>query len=132
MWKVFLMGSLVWMTTSYCLLRNPFSDEKIKEVAICMGPLKAPKPDGLYQIFFQNNWDVVRPSVGDTMRCFSEPNLINDINGTSITLILKCDAPTCMNQFRQIIILCDVVYTIITKIIMNRLKELMSRLLGPN
>lgn len=62
---------------------------------------------------------------------FASGNLPKGLNDTMITLIPKVDVPEKPVNFRPIS-LCNVSYKIITKIISNRLKEVMKEAIGPN
>lgn len=52
------------------------------------------------------------------------------INITNVVLILKVDNPKFINQFRPIA-LCNVIYKAITKIIANRLKPALDKIISP-
>lgn len=61
---------------------------------------------------------------------FEDPSRVRDINSTLMTLIPKKDVVSCMKDFLPIS-LCNVTYKTITKIIVQRLRGLMTRLVGP-
>ncbi|KAE8729182.1 hypothetical protein F3Y22_tig00003725pilonHSYRG00018 [Hibiscus syriacus] len=87
---------------SDCKLSNltrPLFTEEIRDVLFSMSPLKAPGVDG-------GEFD-------------------NEFNRTLLVLIPKVKAPESFNQFRPIS-LCSVLYKLVTKIIVHRLKPLMS------
>ena len=61
---------------------------------------------------------------------FDRDELSHEINSTGIVLIPKVNHPESLNQF-QPISLCNVRYKIITKVVANRLKNIMAKLVGP-
>jgi hypothetical protein len=86
-----------------------------------MGPHKAPGEDGYPALFLQQNWDIVADSVYHYMNeLWSNPSLISSINNNLLVLIPKVEKPEFVSQFRPIA-LCNVVYKIITKVIVNRI-----------
>ncbi|WJX67493.1 hypothetical protein P8452_51955 [Trifolium repens] len=106
-------------------------DCEVKEAMFSMGSLKAPGPDGLHPLFFQSQWDIVGPKVCEVVReAFSNPEKIHSINETLLVLIPKVEGPSSLKQFR-LISLCNVIYKTITKIIANRLQDIMPLLVGP-
>ena len=92
-----------------------------------MGALKIPGLDGFYALFYQNQWSVVGRSLCSMVRkgCLS-----NEINSTGIVLIPKVEHPKSLSQLCPIS-LCNVRYKIITKVVANRLKSIMPKLIGP-
>ena len=83
-------------------------------------------------IFIQKYWDVV----GNDITCMVL-NVLNsdisiaDINRTNITLIPKINCPSKMSDFRPIS-LCNVVYKLVSKVIANRLKNILPRIISEN
>lgn len=66
------------------------------------------------------------------MQVFKDGNFPTDLNATMIALIPKKekkDAPELVSQIRPIA-LCNVLMKVITKTISNRLKPLMTKLIG--
>ncbi|XP_061358638.1 uncharacterized protein LOC133302833 [Gastrolobium bilobum] len=113
------------------LARVP-SREEIRSVVFKMGKFKAPGPDGLQAVFFQNHWNTVGESVCKLIvDIFLDPKKVKDINKSLICLIPKKDSPENMKEFRPIS-LCNVVYKAVTKIITKRLREFMPRMVAPN
>lgn len=62
--------------------------------------------------------------------CLHNPFRISSINETFLTLLPKDDNPDSMRKF-QPISLCSVIYKALTKVIVNKLKGLMSYLIAP-
>lgn len=73
--------------------------------------------------------------VGDTVKAFAHrawtnPEVLAEVNYTDICLIPKVPKPELFSQFKPIS-LCNVNYKILTKIIVNRLKPFIPRLVSP-
>lgn len=96
-----------------------------------MKPLKAPGIDGLHALFYQTQWKVVGASVCDIVSNIFKGNpLPLELNRTLIVLIPKTNNPTNMKLFRPIS-LCSVLYKTVTKILANRLNEILPDLISP-
>lgn len=96
-----------------------------------MQPYKAPGPDGFQPIFYQKFWDLVKPNVttlvADVLQGRDFPAGLND---AFLVLIPKTESPSRPNQF-QPIGLCNIVYKLVTKVIVNRLKPILPKLISP-
>jgi len=107
-------------------LLAPVTMEEIQTALNQMDPLKAPGPDGFPACFFQQNWEILHQEVCDAISYFFDTcNLNASINATIIALVPKTKNPISVNDFRPIS-LCNVTYKILSKILANRLKRIMS------
>ena len=61
---------------------------------------------------------------------FDNGHLLKEINKTYITFILKPDNPKSTNHFRPISV-CNICYKIIAKILTNRVKHLLNKIISP-
>ena len=97
-----------------------------------MHPTKAPGPNGMSTIFFQKYWDVVgNDIVCMVLNVLNSNMLIVDINRTNITLIPKINSPSKMSDFR-LKSLCNVLYKLVSKVIANRLKNILPQIISEN
>ena len=114
------------------LLIQEFTREEIEVALNQMHPTKAPGPDRMSAIFFQKYWGIV----GNDVICMVL-NVLNsnmsmvEINITNITLMPKTKSPTKMTDFRPIS-LCNIVYKLISKVLANRLKVIISQIISEN
>lgn len=106
-------------------LLKPLEDWEIKKAVFWMGPHKAPGPDGLNRLFYQQNWEIISSDMIILAKTFFEtasfpPNL----NETLITLIPKVNEPEGVGQFRPISC-CNFIFEVLSKIIVERMKDYM-------
>jgi len=112
-------------------LSSEFSAEEVKVALFQMGPTKATRPDGMNALFYQRFWHVVGDTVVDVVLEFlNNGHMLLDINHTYIVLISKVKNPEKMSDFRPIS-LCNVVYKIISKVLANRLKQVLPNIISP-
>ena len=96
-------------------------DEEISTALWSMKAFKALGPDGFHAGFFQRFWLIVGNSIKEEIKQIFETKKIPDyLNRTSIVFILKVQGPESINNYHTIS-LCNTVYKIITKVIVNRL-----------
>ena len=106
--------------------------QEVKDVIWSMHPLKAPGPDGFSGIFFKHYWKIVGSQVVTVVQSFfREGWLLSQMNHTFITLIPKKQGANNFNQFRPIS-LCNFYYKIISKILVNRLRPLLPKIIDPS
>ncbi|KAM6556810.1 hypothetical protein CsatB_003829 [Cannabis sativa] len=107
------------------------SHEEIRQTLFSMGSLKAPGPDGMSVLFFKHYWNTVGQDVCDAVvDFFQSGNMHRGFNATNIALIPKVPNPKKVSQFRPIS-LCNVIYKVISKIIANRIRVFLPRLICP-
>ena len=93
--------------------------------------LKAPTLDGLQASFYQKYWKIIGKSVCKMVKAlFYNGHMLKEINRTFITLIPKSDNPKSSNHYKPIN-LCNVCYQIIAKILANRVKPLINKIVSP-
>lgn len=108
------------------------TDQEIHDAVFSIGDFKAPGIDGLNGLFFHSQWEVVKDSVISFVKeVFDNPARIESVNQTMIVMVPKVDNPVIVKQFRPIS-LCNVIYKVVSKILANRLKWVMSDLIAPN
>lgn len=113
-------------------LIKDFSGEEILTAIKQMHPTKAPGLDGMSAIFFQKCWSIVGNDVTRMVLNVLNNNMsLAKLNKTNITLIPKSKLPTTMIEFRPII-LSNVVYKIIAKVLANRLKAILPNIISKN
>ena len=112
-------------------LERPFTFTEVQTALFSMGSFKAPGPDGFLAFFYQRFWSLVRDSVFQmVLSMLGGQSLPKGLNETYITLIPKVPHPQLASQFRPIS-LCNVCYTLITKVIVQRLKNILPELIAP-
>ena len=106
------------------------SPKEIKEVLFCMKSLKSPGPDGLPPLFYKKYWNVVGHAVIKVVQnFFISGKLLKEINNSYIVLIPKVKNPSSINHFSPIS-LCNAIYKIISKLIVDRLRAVLPNLIS--
>uniref|UniRef100_A0A8I6YHP9 Reverse transcriptase domain-containing protein n=1 Tax=Hordeum vulgare subsp. vulgare TaxID=112509 RepID=A0A8I6YHP9_HORVV len=117
------------MNDSLC---KPYSDEEISNALFQIGPLKALGCDGLPTRFFQRNWALLKAEITTAVREFFVSGIMPEgVNDTAIVLIPKVPHPKDLKDFRPIS-LCNVIYKIVSKCMVNRLRPVLTELISEN
>lgn len=104
------------------LLTAEYTREEVERALKQMEPLKALGLDGLPPLFSQQYWKCI----GDEMSiailsCWNSGTIPPSINHTFITLIPKVKSLTKVSKYR-LISLCNIIYKLVPKVFVNRLK----------
>lgn len=96
-----------------------------------MNPKKSPGIDGFPLSFFQKAWPVVKENLVNLVSSALHTGSFDlSLNKTVIVLIPKVEGPEYISQFRPIS-LCTVPLKIITKVLVDRLRPFLKKLVGP-
>lgn len=111
-------------------LEKDFTEKEISDALFQIGPLKAPGPDGFHARFYQRNWGIIKGEVVDAVKQFFADGIMPEgLNDTVIVLIPKGSDPKSLRDFRPIS-LCNVIYKVISKCLVNRLRPLLDELIS--
>jgi hypothetical protein len=133
-WRPFLRGadftSLEVEEASH--LERPFSEE---EVVVALNQIRGEKAPGLDRFtlaFFHHCWDVVKKEVLDSFQEFYVHEAFErSLNSAFVVLIPKKVGASDVKDFR-LISLTGNIYKIISKVLANRLEEVLGSLLSPS
>ncbi|KAL0416338.1 UNVERIFIED_CONTAM: hypothetical protein Slati_3465700 [Sesamum latifolium] len=113
-------------------LVQPVTPSEIKHAVFDIDEVKALGPDGYSLGFFKAAWPVVGEEVTRAiMEFFRTGRLLKQVNSTLISLIPKVNTPTVVAEFRPISC-CNVLYKIITKVIVQRMRGVLDKLISPS
>ncbi|KAF7818437.1 reverse transcriptase [Senna tora] len=105
---------------------------EIKNALFSLKPYKAPGVDGFQAAFFQKFWDIFEKDIiPNIQEIFSTKVIPPSWNETIICLIPKTHNPNEIKNFRPIS-LCNSLYKIISKILVNRIKPILPNLICEN
>ena len=114
------------------MLNSLVSIREIKKALFKMDPDKAPGPDGFTARFYIACWDIIKKDlyrmVKKAQNC---TKLGGSTNSSLLALIRKEKGAKNFNRFRPIS-LCNTGYKVITKIMANRLKRILPKLIPEN
>jgi hypothetical protein len=125
-----LFPSIISEEENLALVSIPTEEEVFKALS-SIESSKAPGPNSFFALFYKKYWSVVKSEV---LECvwdfFLNKKMAREQNHTFITLIPKQIGAHSVNQFRPIS-LCNISYKIISKILANRLKLLLPKIISP-
>jgi hypothetical protein len=107
------------------------SELEIVQALSSLGSTKAPEIDGFTGLFYKKYWPTVKK---DVLNCiwnfFKNHHLLQVQNHTHIALIPKKAGSHSVHHYRPIS-LCNIAYKVITKILANRLKTILPKIISP-
>jgi hypothetical protein len=96
-----------------------------------MGPLKAPDPDGFCARFFQRNWDVLKVDIIRSVKqFFTSGRMPPRVNEIAIVLIPKIEKTVLLEDYMPTS-LCDIIYKMVSKCLVNLLRPLLEDIISP-
>ncbi|XP_028090713.1 uncharacterized protein LOC114290913 [Camellia sinensis] len=112
------------------LLEAKFSENEIvAAVKSCEGN-KAPGPDGFNLMMFKKCWKVIKVDVLQFMQEFHQnAKLVKGINSSFVALIAKNENPSGLNDYRPISLIGSL-YKILAKVLANRIKTVLPRIIS--
>uniref|UniRef100_A0A803PU32 Reverse transcriptase domain-containing protein n=1 Tax=Cannabis sativa TaxID=3483 RepID=A0A803PU32_CANSA len=114
------------------LLQATFSANEIKKATFQLSHDKAPGLDGFSDCFFQKNWHLLGKDINTAPQSFLNGDAdLAAIKKTLIVLIPKRPNPEKITDYRPIS-LWSTFYKIISRILVNRLKPILSRIISPS
>jgi hypothetical protein len=111
-------------------LELPFEEKDVLEVVKGMNRDKAPGLDGFTIAFFQDCWDVIKTDLMGVFQDFyTHIKFVKSIKATFLALIPKKFRAVDLKDFRPIS-LVSVVYKIIAKVLANRLRKVVEKIIS--
>lgn len=111
-------------------LEASFTEEEVWAAVKSCDRNKAPGLDGFNLMCFQKCWKVFKADVLQFFNAFYENGkLVRGVNSSFITLIPKIDGPANISDYRPISLIGSV-YKILAKVLTNRLRKVMPRVIG--
>lgn len=108
------------------------SSEEISKTLFKLNKNKSPGPDGLTDGFFKSAWQILGPKLIRSIQSFFVSGFLTPAaNATILTLIPKRIGASALSDYRPISC-CNTVFKIISKLLVKRLKPLLSSLILPN
>lgn len=109
---------------------KPVEHQEVKNALFHMHPDKSPGPDGMSPGFYQKYWSIVGKDITHLVQQYFLTGVLEEkVTGTNIVLIPKKSNPLLMTDLRPIS-LCNVVYKVVSKVLANRLKEVIDSLIS--
>eukprot|EP00253_Pinus_taeda_P017362 PITA_17362 len=113
-------------------LEAEINKEEVKKALFDMDPDKAPGPDGFSARFLQVCWPIIEKDLFKMIQKSQNSQKIGgSTNSAFLALIPKEKGANNFSRFRPIS-LCNIGYKLITKIIVNRLKPILPRIIPEN
>ncbi|GKV24205.1 hypothetical protein SLEP1_g33843 [Rubroshorea leprosula] len=112
-------------------LEAAFTEQEIQEAVWGCNGSKSPGPDGFNFNFLKKMWPILKKDLYECMAEFHmNGKLAKGSNASFIVLVPKKENPQCLGEYRPISLI-GCIYKIISKILANRLRKVMSSLIGP-
>eukprot|EP00253_Pinus_taeda_P004415 PITA_04415 len=112
------------------ILCRPITEKEIINVIWAMDADKAPGPDGFTIRFYKTCWHIIKEDLQKMIRGFmAKAKIGGGTNSSYLALIPKDTNPETFSRFRPIS-LCNASYKILAKLLANRIKPLLKRVIS--
>ncbi|XP_031126953.1 uncharacterized protein LOC116029190 [Ipomoea triloba] len=106
--------------------------DEVKKAVFGMKKYGSPGPDGIPVIFYQHFWEEVGTVLTDMVNQALETGMVHkSLLQACMTLIPKKDTPETAADFRPITLL-NVAFKVISKVLVNRMRPIMCKLIRPH
>ncbi|GKB31530.1 RNA-directed DNA polymerase, eukaryota, reverse transcriptase zinc-binding domain protein, partial [Tanacetum coccineum] len=108
------------------------SDAEIKKAMFQIEDNKAPRPYGFSSHFYKRTWDLIGEDVCKAVQeFFHKGKILFEINSTIIALVPKIQTPAKVSDYIPIAC-CNVIFKCISKILTERMKKCLKKLVSQN
>ena len=112
-------------------LEIPFSEAEVHSALMEMNGDKAPRPDGFTVAFWQSCWDFAKEEIMEMFKEFHEhSSFLKSLNNTFLVLIPKKGEAEDLGDFKPISLLGGL-YKLLAKVLANRLKKVVGKVVSP-
>ena len=109
-----------------------FSEAKVQAALMDMNGDKAPRPNGFTLAFWKNCWEFVKENILEMFKEFYEQNVfLKSLNNTFFVLLPKKGETEDLRDFRPISLLRGL-YKLLAKVLANRLKKVIGKVVSPD
>ncbi|GJQ90835.1 RNA-directed DNA polymerase, eukaryota, reverse transcriptase zinc-binding domain protein [Tanacetum coccineum] len=111
-----------------------FLNEEIKHAIFQIEDNKAPGPDGYSSYFYKKSWDIIGEDICSAVKeFFSTGKMLSEINYTNIALFMsvRVKLQQKSSDYRPIAC-CNVIFKCISKVITERIKNCLGKLVNQN
>ncbi|WJZ96460.1 hypothetical protein VitviT2T_015146 [Vitis vinifera] len=114
------------------MLELPFTEGEVQAALMEMNGDKALGPDGFSLFFWQRCWDFVKEEILEMFKEFYDKNIfLKSLNNTFLVLIPKKGGVEDLGDFRPISLLGGL-YKLLAKVLANRLKKVIGKVVSPD
>lgn len=106
--------------------------EEVREALFMMKLMGALNPDGFPACFYQKHWSTIEKVISHfVIEVLTQRYSLDCVNNTFITLIPKIKDAQKVGDYKPIS-LCNVIYKLVAKVLANKLKMILPRIIYPN
>lgn len=111
-------------------LKEKVSKEEVKNLVSSMKSFKASGPDGFSPTFFQHFLEEIKNElIWATKDIIRIGKFLKRINKTFLVLVPKIQSPKTLSDLR-LISLCNTIYKVFSKVLVNRIKPFLDKVIG--